>query len=583
MAARSRTSSTAAGRRARIDALLAAGAAAQERGDRGAAEQAFRKVLALDPTNAVAVQLLGAVLVDRDDIDEALDLFEAAAEPLGPPTEATFGFYNNYANALRRADRFPSAEKMLRKLLEIDPRSWHAWHNLGQTLHQLDRPDEAAAALRRAVMIEPNFAPNHGVLGAVLHKLGRLNSAEYSLRRCLELAPNDMTALTLLGNNCRLLGRTDEAVEHLTRALALIREQSPGAHSNLGIALLQGGHVDEAVEHFARAQEIQPENNTWHAHLSYALLITGQLEAAWPEWEYGILDGPRGQERETGVPRWTPAITDGRVLVYREQGVGDEIIFASCYPDLIAAANDVLIECDSRLVTLFARSFPQAAVRAQTMDQFGRETRHDYDSVIPAGSLPPIFRPTIEAFPDRRSYLVPDEARVAAWRERLAEQGPGPYVGISWRSKVKTAERRLEYTRLEEWGEIFATPDVTWVNLQYDDCDRELHDAETRFGVHIARWDWLDLLNDFDEVAALISALDFVISPRNAVAMLSGAVGVDAAVMCNRFAWIDLGTDNCPWVPTLRIIARNPNDDWDAVLSTTAQLVGEVARSASRV
>jgi len=582
LGASKRPSPASAGRATRTDDLLAVGAEAQARGDVAAAERAFRGVLEVDATNMAAVQCLGAILVDRDEIDEAIELFEAAAEPLGPPTKANLGFYNNYANALRRAERYVSAETLLRKVLELDPRSWHAWHNLGQILHQLDRPDEAVAALRRAVLLEPGFAANHGLLGAALQKLGRLNSAEVSLRRCLELAPNEMTVTTLLGNNLRLVGRNAESTDYLRRALALSGDQSPGAHSNLGIALLQGGNLDEALEHFVRASELQPENNTWHAHLSYVLLISGDLEAAWPEWEYGILDGPRGMERDTGVPRWERGVNDTRVLVYREQGIGDEIIFASCYPDLIAEAREVVIECDRRLVTLFQRSFPDAEVRGQTIDEYGRETRHDYDTTIPAGSLPPIFRPTIDAFAGRpRSYLVPDEARVAAWRERLAEFGPGPYIGISWRSKVKTAERRMEYTRLEEWGEIFAVPDVTWINLQYDNCERELHDAETRFGVRIARWDWLDLMNDLDEVAALTSALDFVIAPRNAVAMLSGALGIDAAVMCNKFAWIDLGADNCPWVPSLRIIARNPNADWSAVISTTAQIAGEVARKAT--
>ncbi len=143
----------------------------------------------------------------------------------------------------------------------------------------------------------------------------------------------------------------------------------------------------------------------------------------------------------------------------------------------------------------------------------------------------------------------PIPQRVAAWRERLAEVGPAPYVGVSWRSQIQTAERRLEYSRLDEWGEIFSIPDVTWVNLQYDDCNRELHDAERQFGVRINRWDWLDLMNDFDEVAALTSALDLVVAPFNAVSMLSGALGVDTVAMSNRYGWAELGTDHLPWLP----------------------------------
>lgn len=160
---------------------------------------------------------------------------------------------------------------------------------------------------------------------------------------------------------------------------------------------------------------------------------------------------------------------------------------------------------------------------------------HDVDRAIPAGSLIRWLRPTIAAFPERSSFLVADPNKVAAWRERLAETGPGPYIGVSWRSKIQTAERRLEYTRLDEWSGIFAVADGTWINLQYDDCNRELRDAESLFGVHIHRWDWLDLMNDFDEVAAVMSAFNLVVAPFTAVAMLSGALGVPTAAMGNRY------------------------------------------------
>ena len=83
---------------------------------------------------------------------------------------------------------------------------------------------------------------------------------------------------------------------------------------------------------------------------------------------------------------------------------------------------------------------------------------------------------------------------------------------------MKTAERRLEYTQLDQWGELFAIPGVNWINLQYDDCERDLRMAERKFGVTIHRWDWLDLMNDFEEVAALMTCLDLVVSPRSAVA-----------------------------------------------------------------
>jgi hypothetical protein len=244
----------------------------------------------------------------------------------------------------------------------------------------------------------------------------------------------------------------------------------------------------------------------------------------------------------------------------------------------------VVIECDRRLVALFARSFPAGGVRAQSCDDRRRETAHDFDRAIAAGSLIRCFRPRVDAFPTRGSHLLADPERVASWRERLAGIGPPPYVGISWRSKIRTAERRLEYTQLDEWGDVFRVPEVTFVNLQYDDCNLELHDAEQRFGVRMHRWDWLDLMNDFDEVAALITAIDLVVAPFNAVSMLSGALGVRTFAMGRRYTWGTLGTDRLPWLPSVVTALRAPTEPWDGILSLAAHEVADAAqRATSRV
>jgi Flp pilus assembly protein TadD len=564
-----------------VDLLLATAERQQRTGDIAAAEQTFRRVLATNPHEERATQLLGAILADRNDIDAAVDLFEEAAPHVGPPSLETFGFYNNYANALRRAGRLRAAEEMLRQLVAVAPREWQPWHNLAQALKDLERYDEAAAAIRRAVLLAPDFGPNHGVLGEILHHLGRLNSAEVSLRRAIELGcVDDHTVWTVLGNNQRMLGHLDDALEMVTRALVLAGN-SAAAHSNVGVVMMQLGRFDESVEHFRQAITGDPENNGYHGYLGYSLLSAGRLAEAFEPWERAVQGGLRGTERDVQVPRWTPADAGSRVLVYREQGVGDEIMLASMYPDLVGAAREVVIECDTRLVPLFARSFPGAEVRQQTHDEMRRETMHDFDRAISAGSLIRWFRPAVDAFPDRRSFLVPDPERVRAWEDRLSAIGPGPYVGISWRSKIQTAQRRLEYTRLDEWSEIFATPDVTWVNLQYDDCNRELRDAEKQFGVEIQRWDWLDLMNDFDEVAALTTALDLVVAPFNAVSMLSGALGVPTVAMGNRYGWAELGAGRMPWTPSITVALRMPNEEWDDVLATAAREVSNLASRAA--
>ncbi len=564
-----------------IDELLAAAADAHERGDLAATETQCRAVLALDAAEPRAVQILGATLAERGEVERAVDLFVTAAECLRPPTEKTFGLYNNYANALRLTQCNEQAEELLRQLVGVAPRKWQTWHNLGQVLKDLQRFDEAAGALRRAITLEPGYGPNHGVLGEVLNKLGRLRSAGSSLRRCIELGwDTDVNLWTILGDNHRMLGELSEAIECLERAFEL-SEGSPNAHSNLGIVYSQVGRFDEALTHFRAAIHIEPDGQVLHSNAAYGLLSAGEIVEGWREWEWGALHaGPRGEERRLEVPRWTPERAPGRVCCYREQGVGDELVFASCYPDLIAHADAVVIECDTRLVSLFGRSFTDAEVRAQTYDPVFGETMHDFDYAIPAGSLPQWFRRSLDAFPDRRAFIVADPERVRAWRDRLADIGPGPYAGMSWRSRLKTAERRLEYTRLHEWGPILSVPDVTWINLQYDDCERELTSAERTFDVKVHRWEWLDLMNDFEEMTALTCALDLVVAARNAVAMLGGAVGVPTVMMGNRWDWSDLGSDTSPWFPTIQLVFRHPGEEWDAVIATAAAAVRDIATSA---
>ena len=561
-----------------VDVLLTRAVAAHGRGDLGETERLCRQVLDRDATEPGAAQLLGAVLSEKDDAEGALELFDAAAPRVGDLDATNVGFFNNYANALRRGKRYGQAEVILRKIVGVEPKSWHAWHNLGQALKDSERYDEAVAPLRRAVALAPEHGPNHAVLGEVLYHLGRLRSADVSLRKCIELGwDTDVNLWTLLGNTERLLGDLPEAIVCLEHALEL-SHGSAAARSNLAIAYAQVGRFDDGIEHLRMSIKLERDSDIMHSNASYVLLTAGEIVEGWDEWEWGLL-GPRGSERPTNKPRWTPERSDGRVLCYREQGVGDEILFASCYPDLLAAAGDVIIETDPRLASLFGRSFPQAEVRAQTLDLTVGETMHDFDYAIPAGSLPQHFRASVASFPERASFLVADPERVAAWTARLAEIGAGPCIGMSWRSRVKTAERRLEYTQLDQWGELFAIPGINWVNLQYDDCERDIRMAERKFGVTIHRWDWLDLMNDFEEVAALMTCLDLVVSPRSAVAMLGGGLGAPTVMMGNRWDWSDLGTDTSPWFPTIQLVYRHVGEEWDAVLETAAASVRALTTS----
>jgi len=368
--------------------------------------------------------------------------------------------------------------------------------------------------------------------------------------------------------------------------------------ANIGTMLYAALDIDAALAAHERALAFDPTSAANRFRYSAALLQKGRLAEGWAEYEQR-LDGDPPLRRWAGTPAWDGSRFDDRtLLVYREQGIGDEIMFASCIPELLDRAGppgrrgstaSLIIETDPRVVDLFARSFPAATVRAQTKDCLATDDKPaprapDADLVVAMGSLGRHLRPSIDDFPARtQGYLVPNASLATRWSERLAALGRGPVVGISWRSMIRTAERRLEYSRLDEWGDILTVAGVHFVLLQYDDCEREVLDAERRFGVAIHRWRDLDLKNDFENIAALMSNLDLVIAPRNAVTMLAGSIGVPTLAVGNEGDWSECGTAQLPWFSSVECINRNVREPWSLVLGETAARVARLPRGEAAV
>ncbi|WP_156927186.1 tetratricopeptide repeat protein [Azospirillum halopraeferens] len=565
-------------------AAVAEAVALYRAGDAAAAERSVRAVLETQPDHPVAHHLLAVLLKRRGDAAAAADHFGRAAA--GDP--GTAAAHAGMAGALQALGRLPAAAAAAANAVAAEPDGAEHWHNRGALLALLGEPEAAAWCARRAVLLKPYLAPAHSRLGTLAAGRGdaaaaaaghrralavdpalveahvnlgathngaeRYAAAEASLRRALVLDDRSAAAWTNLGSACAAGGRAVEAEACHRRALAL-DGASPDAHANLGHLLRRIGRAAEAEDAYRAALTLAPRHAGAHYNLAHLLLERGALREGWAEhdWRFAT-DQFRGQGRRLAARPWRGGnLAAARLLVWREQGVGDEVMFASCYADLTARARGVVIECDRRLVSLFARSFPGATVRPVSADP------RDADAQVPAGTLPRYLRGDLARFPTRPAWLVPDPARVAAWRERLTAAGPGLKVGIGWRSGLMTQERSRAYIRLDAWGPLFAVPGVEWVNLQYDDCAAEIADAEARFGVRIHRWTDVDLKDDFEAAAALMANLDLVISPAMSAGELAGALGVPVW----RFGaadWTWLGTGVRPWFPSMRVFAPGPGE-----------------------
>jgi hypothetical protein len=272
-----------------------------------------------------------------------------------------------------------------------------------------------------------------------------------------------------------------------------------------------------------------------------------------------------------------------------EQGLGDEVMFANVLPDLarqIGEKGKLHIAVDSRLIPIFKRSFPLADIgRYEHRKVDGLEVRicpwaltdGGPDHYASFGTPLHILRKTLSDFP-KQKYLDADAARTAEFRSRLATLGPGPYVGICWRSMVLGAKRRKYFSAIEGWGPILSTPGVTFVNLQYGEVAAELKIAQENFGVTIHNFADLNLKDDLDGAAALTSACDLVLSAPTATAAMAGALGKEVWFLVAAPVWPQLGTDHYPWYAKSRVISCEKFADWDTLMP---KVRGELERFAA--
>jgi tetratricopeptide (TPR) repeat protein len=514
------------------------------------------------------IQNLTDALVMFSNKNSRLAMPAKESPPAGTPPKARIDALISSAMEYHRAGNIPRAEVLYRQALELDPANLDALHLQGLALQHAGKIEAAVESVSKAIALNNNIPNFHLTLGIMLTNQGKLDLAIEHYREAIRLKPDYVEAHINLGVAFKEQGLLDKAIECYCTALGF-NPNNFTAENNLGVILLSQGKGKEAAEHLRAALHIEPNDAKAHCNLAQALLLSGNLTEGWKEHEWRMIR--HGIQYKLNLPIWNGESPAGKtILLWGEQGVGDEILFASMFPEIIDAAGHCIIECDARLVPLFARSFPTAETipkRASLLHP--RATEPDIDFQITAGSLARWLRPSLDRFPARDSFLIPDPERLSFWKQRLAGLGDGVKVGICWRSKLVTSDRALHYTELSQWGPVFSVPGITFVNLQYDNCQAELEQSEKSFGVKIHTWDDIDLMNDLDDAAALTAALDLVITAPTAVASMAGALGVPVWQM-SPVNWTALGSNRFPWHPSMRMFFRPWNLPWEPTIQSVA-------------
>ena len=531
------------------------GALLQRTGRSADAVEAFKKSLRIKPQNADALNNLGVALQSLEREAEAAECFRKAVALKPDAAEA----HRNLGIALRRQGYLESAVESFARSSSLRPNHAETWGELGRSLQELGKVEDAIAAYRQALALKPDWAAVHSDLAAALEMDERSAEAVEHCRTAIAIDGNFAFPYNNLGKSLEALGEIDAAEEAFAKAIS-IDPQVAEFHGNIGNIEMTRRRIDDGIARYRRAVDLRPDFFEAHVSLGMALLTQGHQREGWAEWEW------RWYRRGWLTPSLLfqrPLATDERldgktVLLFAEQGFGDVLQFCR-YADLLAERGaKVILKVYRPLLRLMASLSTDYTVVAEDDDEPHSDLR------LPMMSAPFVFGGTI---PARHPYLAADPTQTAQWRQRLSHL-PGRRIGLVWAGDPRPHDpgaHRIDKRRslrLDQFAFLGDIPGISVVSLQKGQPAAQA--AQAPFPL----FDAMAEVNDFADTAAVMSALDLIITVDTSMVYLAGALG-RPVWMLSRFdgcwRWGERG-DASPWYPGLHIFRQSRPGDWSAEL-----------------
>lgn len=556
---------------------LERGNALQELGQAEEALACFDVAVRLDPGLAEAHNNAGIILKEARRFEEALLCYDRALRLKPDYAEA----HTNRGNVLKELGRAAEALACHDQAIGLRPRHAEAHSNRGNALAQLKRFEDALASHDRAIALKPGYAEAHNNRGNVLKELERHDEALASFDRAIALKPTYAEAYTNRGNVLKDMKRHDEALASHDKAISL-RPGFAEAHNNRGNLLKDLDRIGEAHDSYAAAARIDPSHVMARYNMALLDLQRHDFRQGFDlyrlRWEADRNDrGPH-----TTIPAWDGSASDGEVLLWAEQGIGDEVFFASMLSLIDLDRVKIALSADKRLHPIYERSFP--GVRLLDRSATRNAIAGDYAAQAPIGNLGHILHVDEMSLARRHDpYLMADAARTASLRQANPLPPGNIICGLSWKSGNRKAggDRSIA---LSELRAVLQVPGVTFVNLQYGDVAAEIEGVRQHLDADMRSIEGVDVYNDIDGLLALMHMCDTVISIDNLTAHLAGAIGKPSCVLVpigGGRHWYWGGESQSLWYPSLELIYQRRIGDWGAPIERAVQRLAGMAGRAS--
>jgi hypothetical protein len=415
-------------------------------------------------------------------------------------------------------------------------------------------PDEAARQCSALLDKDSEDVYALFLIASVFLRAEKYGMASLFFKRTTELNPKRSEPWNNLGMCFGGMKQHHKARQHYLKAWE--REKRALYAANVGVTHMEERDYKRAIEWSETALRMDPQCVTALNTRGLSRVATGLWKDGWRDCRAQIGGKFRKRLQFLDEELW-----DGKpgtnLVIYGEQGLGDEIMYASCIPDA-ASENTVVVECDRRLEGLFRRSFPQVSVYGTRLaKEIEWPNNHKIDANIPCGQLPEFYRHTPDSCPGT-PYLVADPERRVQWRALFDSWGPRPKIGIAWSGGSKHNNPQARAAGIDAFRPLIQAIEADWVSLQYKDPSAEIAEA----GLPVRHYKRACETDDYDDTAALVAELDLVIGVHTSSLHLAGALGVPTITLTNNKSNWNYQLGRMPWYSTATLFPQRDGETW---------------------
>ena len=555
----------------------------------------YHKVLELDNDNINSLYNIGNILIDIKDYFNAILYFKKVIA-IQPNSHDAF---NNLGFLQIELGNHDEAIKFLNKSIVINPDNFSALNNLGKVYEKKSLYSEALGCFNTAIELMPDYAEAYLNRGIILNKLKQYASALINFDKALFLNPDLAEAYSNRGNSLKEIMSFNEALISYSRAIEINPDYAE-AYSNRGIVLSELSRMESALANYDRAITINPNYADAYWNKSLLLLLLGDLQTGWnlyawrwkvenldlikqdlpqpiwvrlkdcwdlyEKWKYKIKDEFSKQfDKKNSMQDGQIVSKRIKILFWAEQGIGDEIFYFGMLSNFASTDAHISVAADIRLHALFKRSMPEVEfIDSKEIEMASDENAFDYQASI--GDIG--YLCSVDKMLEHRSpkpFLKINNFKNSYFKNKNHFLSDKFVCGISWKSSNKDIGV-TKSLNLIDLSPLLSIENVEFVSLQYGSTADEIELVEKNIGRKIHTIDELDIFNDIDGLASLISNCDFVVTTSNINAHLTGAIGKKGIVLMpyskGKIWYWHSGEGQSLWYPSLELVSQSQMNDW---------------------